>query len=160
MTALPDLKATPDDIRIALETPRNRMNPDRMTIFSLSKKIQRIVAYLYQLQESIKPDKTFIISNIIMFILTAVINIVSYFGFEITSLVLNFILLAISVIMFIYALYGQLAFNLQYKETGGKYVLLMQGKTIGEIKIIEDPNPPKDTIRGNILRRTNSVLSF
>jgi len=106
--------------------------------YKLNKRINRIIGFLCQLQEIIKPNRLKCALIAIMFVLNAIANITSYYNWNISSLVLNNILLGVSVIIFVCELRDQIKFSLRFKEGKDEYIIVDNENGSYEIKVINE----------------------
>jgi hypothetical protein len=112
--------------------------------YKLNKRINRIIGFLCQLQEIIKPNRLKCVLIAIMFVLNAVANITSYYNWNISSLVLNNILLGVSIIIFVCELRDQIKFSLRFKEGKDEYIIVDNENGSYEIKVINTDEGPND----------------
>jgi hypothetical protein len=112
--------------------------------YKLNKRINRIIGFLCQLQEIIKPNRLKCALIAIMFVLNAVANITSYYNWNISSLVLNNILLGVSIIIFVCELRDQIKFSLRFKEGQDEYIIVDNENGSYEIKVINTDDTLKD----------------
>jgi hypothetical protein len=112
--------------------------------YKLNKRINRIIGFLCQLQEIIKPNRLKCALIAIMFVLNAVANITSYYNWNISSLVLNNILLGVSIIIFVCELRDQIKFSLRFKEGKDEYIIVDNENGSYEIKVINTDDTLKD----------------
>ena len=97
-------------------------------------RINRIIAFLHQLQQNIKPDIWVLLLTVSMFIITAVANLFEYYSMDKISLALNYILLFQGIILFIYQAYKQYTFLL---ISDARYRIVKNRGSIYEIQIIQ-----------------------
>jgi hypothetical protein len=95
----------------------------------------RIIALLYQLQKSIRPDRFNFAINLLILLLLFAVNITGYYNLNLISMIINYISMTFTVILFIREVYKHFTFSLRYK-VGDRQFMIAENDGIYELEII------------------------